>query len=170
MFWTTWISLHTHFYRFIFLLIYLTSWHEPLAEKVTPWLKVLKVTFRMNSAFVCAHIQNFLIFTMAQRASCAWWTGGINLLWVTAGGSTQLLLHTRLLSSRSANVPSRWPPPLPSLWLNSYFLIISILLLLFCSLSRLLFDGCFTLLCEHVGIGATSFPKNAVCGNNKPAD
>lgn len=114
MFWTTWISFSTDSHRFIFSLIYLISWHEPFTEEVSPWLKVPQVTFRMNSAFLCAHIWTFIIFTVAQRASCAWWTGGnksavVYCRWLHSTAAS----HSAALLS-FCKCPLTLTPPLPT--------------------------------------------------------
>lgn len=116
-------------------------------------MKVLQVTFGMNSASVCTHPDFSNPAFLSEPPA------------PDGRGNKSDVVYSRWLHSTAAShsaalqmSPHADPPPLP-LWLNSYFLIVSILLLLLCSLSPLLFDGCFTLLYEHVGEESTSFPK-----------
>lgn len=176
MFWTTWISFSTDSHRFIFSLIYLIPWHEPFTEEVSPWLKVPQVTFRMNSAFLCAHIWTFIIFTVAQRASCAWWTGGnksavVYCRWLhstAASHSAALLSFCKCPLTLTPPLPSPHPTPfsMAQLIFPHYLHPFPPFLITFSSSRWWMFH--FTVWTCWWRIN--KFSKNTVCGNNKPAD
>lgn len=59
-----------------------------------------------SSAYITIRVFINNVLYLGQKPSCARQRGGINLGWFTAGGSTQLLLHTLLVSSYFTNALS----------------------------------------------------------------